>query len=425
MMIDRKMAVAIEQDDRDPLARFRSEFYLPSGQIYLDGNSLGPLSRRSEASTLRVLDAWKVRGIGGWLEGDPPWFTLAEQLGESMASLVGAEADEVIVANSTTINLHQLLATLYRPSQARSKILADSLGFPSDLYAIESHLRLRGLDPSDHLVLVASEDGRTLSEAAIVEAMTDEVALAVLPSVIYRSGQLLDIERLAREGRDRGVLVGFDCSHSVGAVPHRLSEWGVDFAFWCSYKYLNGGPGGVGALYRNRRHFGLAPGLAGWFGSRKDRQFDMSHHFEPSEGAGGLQVGTPPILSMSPLIGALEIVLEAGIEAIRAKSLALTSYLRALVETELAGHGFDFATPLEDHRRGGHLALIHPEARRICRALIQGGVIPDHRPPDIVRMAPVALYTRFEDCREAIERLKSIMEQRTYESLPNERGMIT
>ena len=425
MTIGPGAASASEQDRRDPLARFRPEFFLPPGRIYLDGNSLGPLSRRSEASTLRVLDAWKARGIGGWLDGDPAWFTMAEELGRSMAGLVGAEAEEVVVANSTTINLHQLLATLYRPERDRAKILADSLGFPSDLYAIESHLRLRGLDPSEHLVLVESEDGRTLSESAIIEAMTGEVAAAILPSVVYRSGQLLDLGRIAAEGRARGVLVGFDCSHSVGAVPHRLTAWGVDFAFWCSYKYLNGGPGGVGALYLNRRHFGASPGLAGWFGSRKDRQFAMSHAFEPAEGAGGLQVGTPPILSMAPLIGALEVVAEAGIDAIRQKSLGLTRYLRTLVETELAGHGFGFATPPEDHRRGGHLALTHPEAGRICRALIDRGVIPDHRPPDIVRLAPVALYTRFEDCLEAIGRLKSIMELRSYEAFPRERGMIT
>ena len=407
------------------MARFRAEFYLPPGRIYLDGNSLGPLSKRSEASTLRVLEDWKTRGIGGWLDGEPPWFTLAESLGSAMAGLVGAEPDEVVVANSTTVNLHQLLATLYRPEGPRRKILADSLSFPSDRYAIESHLRLRGLDPSSDLVLVESDDGRTLSEAAIIETMTDEVALAVLPSVVYRSGQLLDMEKIAAEGRARGIVVGFDCSHSVGAVPHALDEWGVDFASWCSYKYLNGGPGAVGALYLNRRHFGASPGLAGWFGSRKDRQFAMSHRFEPAEGAGGLQVGTPPILGMAPLVGALEVVNEAGIDAIRTKSLALTAYLRELVESELAGFGFDFATPIEDLRRGGHLALVHPEAPRICRALIEAGVIPDHRPPDIVRMAPVALYTRFEDCHDAIDRLKVIMERRSYETFPRERGMIT
>ena len=414
-----------ERDRVDPLARFRREFHLPPGQIYLDGNSLGPMSSRSEASTLRVLGDWKGRGIGGWLEGGPAWFTLAESLGAAMAPLVGAEPDEVVVANSTTVNLHQLLATLYRPEAGRATILADALAFPSDIHAIESHLRLRGLDPATHLVLVGSDDGRTLSERAIVEAMTSEVALAVLPSVLYRSGQLLDLATIAAEGRARGVLVGFDLSHSVGAVPHALDDWGVDFAFWCSYKYLNGGPGAVGALYLNRRHFGVAPGLAGWFGSRKDRQFAMAHRFEPAEGAGGLQIGTPPILGMAPLVGALELIREAGIDATRAKSLALTAYLRELVESELARFGFVLATPTEDHRRGGHLALVHPEAARICRALIDAGVVPDHRPPDLVRMAPVALYTRFEDCREAVARLGSIMERRSYENYDGNRGLIT
>ena len=221
------------------------------------------------------------------------------------------------------------------------------------------------------------------------------------------------------------MVVGFDLAHSVGAVPHRLDDWGVDFAFWCSYKYLNGGPGAVGALYLNRRHFGRSPGLAGWFGSRKDRQFAMSHRLEPAEGAGGLQIGTPPILGMAPLVGSLELIGEVGIDAIRARSLTLTAFLRGLVETELEGHGFGFATPIEDHRRGGHLAITHPEASRISRALIEAGVIPDHRPPDIIRLAPVALYTSFEDCREAVARLKAIMDRRSFEAFPEAGGRIT
>ncbi len=412
------------RDDGDELASFRAEFYRAPGRIYLDGNSLGPLSRRSEAATLRVLAAWRERGIGGWLEGEPAWFSLAEELGGRMAGLVGAAPDEVVATGSTTANLHQLLATLFRPTPGRSKILADALAFPSDLYALRSHLRLRGLDPAEHLVLVGSEDGRTLAESAIIGGMTGEIALAVLPSVVYRSGQLLDLERIAREGRGRGVVVGFDGSHSVGSVPHRLDDWGVDFAFWCSYKYLNGGPGAVGALYLNRRHFGAEPGLSGWFGSRKDRQFDMAATFEPAEGAGRLQVGTPHVLSLAPLVGSLEVVAEAGIEAIRRKSLALTAYLRALAEQELASFGFGCVTPVEDHRRGGHLALTHPEAARICKALIADGVIPDHRPPDIVRVAPVALYTSFADCFEAVRRLRSIMEARRHEAYPPGRGLV-
>ncbi len=254
--------------------------------------------------------------------------------------------------------------------------------------------------------------------------MTDRVALAVLPSVVYRSGQLLDLGRIAAEGRARGVVVGFDCSHSVGAVPHRFDDWGADFAFWCSYKYLNGGPGAVGALYLNRRHFGAGPGLAGWFGVRKDRQFDMGPDFEGAEGAGRLQVGTPHVLALAPLLGALEVIEEAGIDAIRRKSLALTGYLRALVDQELGSFGFGCVTPVEDARRGGHLALTHPEAARICKAMIARGVIPDHRPPDIVRVAPVALYTRFADCFEAARRIKAIMEERAYESFPRGRGLV-
>ncbi len=322
-------------DVADPLTRFRGEFFHQPGQIYLDGNSLGLLGKRAEASTLAALDAWKTRGIGGWLEADPPWFSLAETLGEKVAGLVGAAADEVVVTGSTTANLHQLLATFYQPSGTRTKILADSLCFPSDLYAIQSHLRLRGLDWSEHGTLVGSEDGRTLDEGAIEAALTADVALAILPSVVYRSGQLLDMERISRAARERGVVLGWDCSHSVGAIPHRLGAWGADFAFWCSYKYLNGGPGAVGGLFVARRHFGVAPGLAGWFGMRKDRQFDMGPTFEPAEGAGGLQVGTPHILSMAPLLGALAVIEEAGIELIRAKSLALTGFLGELVEAEL------------------------------------------------------------------------------------------
>ena len=279
------------RDHADPLAGYRDEFFLPEGRIYLDGNSLGPISKRSQASTLRALEDWRNLAIGGWLEADPPWFTLAEELGRRMSSLVGATADEVVVTGSTTANLHQLLATFYEPTDKRTKILSDALSFPSDLYALQSHLRLRGLDPAEHLVLVPSEDGRTLSETAIERAMTDELALAILPTVVYRSGQLLDVERLAAAGRAAGLIVGFDASHSVGAVPHRFDAWEVDFAFWCSYKYLNGGPGAAGALYVNRRHWGRAPGLAGWFGGRKDRQFDMSDHLRARRRAGGVAGG--------------------------------------------------------------------------------------------------------------------------------------
>ena len=316
-------------DQADPLARFRAEFHLPPGQIYLDGNSLGPLSRRAEAHLARVLGEWRTLGISGWTAAQPPWFTLSETIAAQLAPLVGATPDTVAVTGSTTGNLHQLLATLFDPAATRKVIVADELNFPSDLHALHSHLRLRGLDPAQHLRLVKSPDGRTLRTADILAALTPDVQLLVLPTVVFTSGQLLDVTALTREAHARGILIGFDCSHSIGAVPHALDGDGVDFAFWCTYKYLNAGPGAVGGLYLNRRHFGRATGLAGWWGVRKDRRFAMSAQHEPAPDASGLHIGTPHLLSLAPLQGSLEIFAEAGgIAPLRAKSLALTAWLR-------------------------------------------------------------------------------------------------
>jgi kynureninase len=411
-------------DAADPLAHLRAHFYLPEGQIYLDGNSLGLLSRESEAATLKVLDQWKRLAVDGWTRAEPPWFSFAEELSRLLAPLVGAAPEEVIAANSTTVNLHQLLATLFQPQGRRTKLLIDSLAFPSDSYAVRSHLRLRGLEPAAHLVVVPSRDGLTLDEDEILAAMTAEVHTAVLPSVVYTSGQLLDMERLAAGARQRGVLLGLDCSHSIGALPHRLSEWGVDFAFWCHYKYLNSGPGGAGGLFLHRRHFGRAPGLAGWWGSDKSRQFDMAPEITPAAGAGALQIGTPSILSLAPLQGALELVTAAGIAEIRQKSLRQTEYLMALADTYLSEHGFTVANPREPERRGGHVALAHPEAARIARALKDAAVVPDYRPPHIVRLAPVAHYTTFAECLEAVQRLRTIIQTRAHERYPPARDLI-
>ncbi|PTM58992.1 kynureninase [Desmospora activa] len=411
-------------DQADVLSRFREEFYLPAGEIYLDGNSLGLLSKRAEKSVWEALSAWRERGIDGWIEGERPWFPFAERLGAMMAPLVGADAEEVMVTGSTTVNLHQMLATFYRPQGARTHILADVLNFPSDIYAIQSQLRLHGLDPAEHLLQVKSEDGHTLDEDAIIAAMSDEVAVVVLSAVLYRSGQLLDMERITQAARERGILIGWDLCHSIGAVPHRLSEWGVDFAFWCNYKYLNSGPGSVGGLFVHKRHHGRLPGLAGWFGSNKEVQFDMDHHFTPASDAGAYQIGTPHLLSAAPVYGSLELFREAGMEQIRRKSLSLTRFLMELVETELAGMGFSIVNPRADNRRGGHVALVHEEAVRIAHALKEAGVIPDFRAPNILRLAPVALYNSYTDVWEAVQRLKRIMVEKEYERFEKKRGVV-
>ncbi|PGY13042.1 kynureninase [Bacillus sp. AFS031507] len=415
---------AKQLDQEDILNRFREEFYIKPNSIYMDGNSLGLLSKRAERTLLESLNDWKEHGIDGWTNGKHPWFFLSEKLGEMMAPLVGGLANEVIVTGSTTVNLHQLVATFYKPEGTRTKILADELTFPSDIYALQSQLRIHGFDPDTHLIRVKSRDGRFLEEEDIIEAMTDEIALIILPTVLYRSGQILDMKRLTAEANKRGILIGFDGCHSIGAIPHSFTEWGVDFAYWCNYKHLNGGPGSVGGLYVNSKHFGTAPGLAGWFGSKKEKQFDMEHALTPADSAGAYQIGTPHVLSLAPLLGALEIFAEAGIENIRAKSLNINQYLMDLINQELHDFGFTIGNPSDDIRRGGHVSLEHEEAARICKALKENGVIPDFRAPNIIRLAPVALYTSYTEVWEVNQILKKIMTEKQYEKFKNEREVV-
>lgn len=415
---------AKQLDQVDPLASFRGEFYLLPDSIYMDGNSLGLLSKRAERSLLNSLADWKKYGIDGWTKGDQPWFFLSEKLAERITPLVGASAEEVIVTGSTTINLHQLVAAFYKPDGTRTKILADELNFPSDIYALKSQLHIHGLDPDEHLICVKSKDGRFIDEEDIIDAMNEDVALIILPTVLYRSGQILDMKRLTAEAHKRTILIGFDACHSIGAIPHSFSEWDVDFAYWCNYKYVNGGPGAVGGLYVNRKHFGTAPGLAGWFGSDKDKQFDLEHTYTPAGNAGAFQIGTPHVLSLSPLIGSLEMFAEAGIENIRDKSLQMTQYLMDLIEFELADMGFVIGNPRDERRRGGHVSLEHKEAARICKSLKENGVIPDFRAPAIIRLAPVALYTTYEEVWKVVQTLKKIMKEKLYEKFSNEREVV-
>ncbi|MDH4195828.1 MAG: kynureninase [Candidatus Aminicenantes bacterium] len=429
-MIDKLRAFrdrARELDREDPLRRFRRRFRIPRGVIYLDGNSLGFLSRDSEAALQKALRSWRDLGIRGWLEADPPWFYMAETLGAMCAGLVGAASDEVVMSGTTTVNIHALGATFYRPAGRRTKIVADELDFPTDIYALKSLIRLRGLDPAEHLILAESRDGRTLDEEAIVKRFDETVAMALLPSVLYRSGQLLDLEFLTSRAHENGVVIGFDCSHSVGAVPHEFDRWDVDFALWCSYKYLNGGPGATAFLYVNRAHFERGPALAGWFGSVKERQFDMSLDFEPARGAGGWQISSPSILSSAPLIGSLAILKEAGIDAIRKKSLQMTRFLMEMADELLAPepYGFSIGTPREETRRGGHVALCHPEGLRVAEALRARGIVPDFRPPDMIRIAPVALYNTHAELWTLVRRLREIIDTKDYGRFPSERKAIS
>ena len=424
------LKLARQLDDSDSLADLRERFYCPEGQIYLDGNSLGLLSRDAERSLLDVLENWKTGGIRGWLEGDTPWFTMAEELAARVAKLVGAEADEVAIANSMTINLHQLLATLYRPQSKRTKVLIDAHSFPTDRYALRSHLKLRGLDPDEHIVIVPAGESRFLDEAVIEEALQNpELQMALFPSVVYTTGQLLDLERICGAARRNGVIIGIDMSHSVGVMPHALDDWGADFAGWGHYKWLNAGPGSVAGLYLNRRHFNetgvVDAGLAGWWSVHKESMFEMSDEFFPGLGASALQIGTPAVLSMAPIDGALLSIEEAGLDRIREKSIAMTQFIIAVADAELRDLGFGIGTPREAERRGGHVSLQHPEAQPISMALRARGVIPDFRKPDVIRFAPSPLYNTFTEIWEAMQILKQIATTRSHEEYKSVSALVT
>ncbi|MCL7748561.1 kynureninase [Halalkalibacter alkaliphilus] len=413
---------AKKKDQEDHLAKYRDEFYI-GDKIYLDGNSLGLLSKRAEHTLMNVFNAWKEFGIDGWMKGDHPWFYMSEQLGEKMAPLVGASPSEVIVTGSTTINIHQLVATFYKPTKTRYKILADDATFPSDIYALKSQIQMKGYEPAEALVRVKSNAG-LLDEKDIIDQMSDDIALIFLPSVLYRSGQILNMEKVTKGAHKRGILIGFDLCHSIGAIPHSLDAWDVDFAVWCNYKHINGGPGAVAGLYVNQKHFGQEPGLAGWFSSRKDVQFDMSHDLEADVNAGAYEIGTPHVLSMAPLLGSLELFNEVGIENIRKKSLELTDYFIELIDLNLKQYDFSIASPLEKDKRGAHILLEHVHAASICKALKSHQIIPDFRAPNFIRLGPVALYNSFYDIWKTVDTLKNIMKTEEYKKFNNTRDII-
>ena len=404
-------------DAEDTLAQFRERFYIPQDTIYVDGNSLGLLSKDSETSLLRVINEWKTLAINGWFIAERPWYYFSEDLGKMIAPLVGAKTNEVVATGTTTVNIHALISSFYVPKGKKTKILADVLNFPTDIYALRSQIELKGLDPQEHLVLAPSSDGRYLDEKIIIDLMTDDIALIFLPSVLFRNGQLLDMSLLTKEAHKRDILIGFDCSHSVGAIPHYFNKWEVDFAVWCSYKYMNSGPGSSAYLYVNEKHFDRKPGLVGWFGNNKDTQFNMSLDFEPSDNAGRWQISSPGIIGAAAMEGAVKIILEAGIEAIREKSLKLTSYLIYLIDEILSKEPYNFiiGSPRDIKRRGGHIALEREEhSFEICEALKSYGVVPDFRPKNIIRIAPSALYNTFHDIWQIVQYLKKIIDRGEY-----------
>ena len=441
--------LAARLDDADPLSSFADRYRIPEDLLYMDGNSLGPASDAALASLDRVVDEWRDLLISGWTAADPPWFEVGARLGDALAPLVGAEPDEVVVGNSITVNIHTLVGTFLDELLAGNgpereeferadgtwapggdpgtdpAVLVNELDFPSDHYAIRAQLRQRGIDPDEKLRVVPSRDGRTIDPRDVEAALEahDDVGIVWMPTALYRSGQLFDIERIAAAAHEAGAYAGFDAAHSAGAVPHEFDAAGVDFAVWCTYKYLNAGPGSIGALFVAERHHGLTPALAGWWGHEKATQFEMNMEYTPADSAGAWQIGTPPLFAAAPLEGSVELLREAGIERLREKSLALTDFLIALVDDRLPE--VSVGTPREHASRGGHVALEHPDAERLSEALRDRGVVVDFRPPNVVRVCPAAPYTAFADVLEVVDEVEAILESNAHDAYATSEGGVT
>jgi len=404
---DASRAAARMRDAESSLTGLRERFTVSEDTVYMDGNSLGVHGQDAAAALERAVDQWKELGIEGWTEAEPPWFEYGERLGDRLADAVGAKPEECVAANSTTVNIHALVGTFLDAADG-TRVVVNELDFPTDHYAIRSQLRARGLDPSEHLVVVESEDGRTIETDAIAAAVDNETAIVFMPSVLYRSGQLLDVEAITRIAHEHDAFAGFDLAHSVGVVDHDLHFDGVDFAVWCSYKYLNAGPGAIGGLYVHERHFDRRPAMAGWWGNADDTQFDLADEFDPARGAAAFQIGTVPVFAAAPLFGALDVTEAAGVGELRDRSAALTRYLVSLVDERLPE--CEVGTPREAERRGGHVAVEHPDAGKLSRALRDRGVVVDFRPPNVVRVAPSPYYVGFEDVWLAVDELRAILD---------------
>ena len=404
-------ACARHLDAEDSLRCFRDRFHLPLGEdgqplIYLAGNSLGLMPKTTRALVEQELDDWARLAVDGHLGARTPWYTYHETLREPMARLVGAQPNEVVCMNSLTVNLHLFMATFYRPDKARFKILMEEPAFPSDTYAIKSQIVHHGFNPAEALVLARPREGegaiRAEDIAVILDAQGVQIALVLFAGVNFFTGQLFHIPELTAVAQKRGCLVGIDLAHAVGNVPLALHDGNVDFAVWCSYKYLNAGPGAVAGAFVHERHATNRdlPRLAGWWGNDPATRFRMQLEpdFMPVPSADSWQVSNPPILSMAPLRASLAIFDEAGgMAALRAKSIRLTGYLQFLLD-HASSKTFDVITPRETSQRGCQLSiLVHDHAKELFGKLEAAGVKCDFREPNVIRAAPTPLYNTFHE----------------------------
>lgn len=411
MVFENTINFAQQLDAADELATFRSKFYIPivNGKecIYFTGNSLGLQPKTTQDYVLNELEDWANYGVEGHFHGRIPWMSYHEIFTDKIARLTGALPQEVVVMNQLTVNLHLLLTSFYRPTKERYKIICEAKAFPSDQYAMETQVRLHGFDPAAAVIEVAPRDGehtlRTEDVIAAIQAHGNSTAVVLFSGVQYYTGQLFDMAAITKAAHAVGAYAGFDLAHAIGNVPLQLHDWHIDFACWCSYKYLNSGPGGVAGAFIHERHVAneALPRLAGWWGQNKANRFKMEKGFDPIHSAEGWQLSNAPVLSMAAHKAAIDMFDEVGMDRLAAKGRLLSSFAFFVLEAvnkNLPEPLINIITPTDATQRGCQLSLlVKNKGKQLFEALKQNGVIADWREPNVIRIAPVPLYNRFEE----------------------------
>jgi len=405
-----ELSFAKEKDNQDPLKLYREKFYLPTfteNVVYFTGNSLGLQPKSVQSYIQEELNAWAKYGVEGHFLAEKPWFEYHEFLTEKAANVVGALPKEVVVTHSLTTNLHLLMVSFYKPEGKRTKILCEAKAFPSDQYALESQVKFHGLDPKTDIVEIAPREGEHLINEediyAKIEELGDELALVMIGGVNYYSGQLFDMKTITEKAHAVGAIAGFDLAHAAGNIHLKLHDWGVDFAAWCTYKYMNSSPGGVSGMFVHERHEYKPelPRFAGWWGYDKETRFLMEPGFNPMKGAEGWQLSNAPVLGMAAHLASLDLFEEVGMESLCAKRDDLTAYLEFIihdVSERNKNATFEIITPKDKTKRGAQLSILaHGQGKALFDAMTEKGVIADWREPNVIRVAPAPFYNSFED----------------------------
>jgi len=411
---------AKELDQLDPLADFRNQFHIPKNQdgteqIYLCGNSLGLQPKKTKEYLQEELNDWANLGVEGHTEAKHPWMPYHEFLTEKMAKIVGAKPTEVVMMNTLSVNLHLMMVSFYRPTTKKYKIVIESDAFPSDKYAVESQLKLHDIDPKDGLILWKPREGEELCRfedlEKIMQEQGDEVALLMIGTTNYYTGQSFPIKKITQLGHQYNCKVGFDLAHGAGNIQPQLHESEADFAVWCSYKYLNSGPGSVGGCFVHEKHANDAnlKRFAGWWGHNKSTRFNMRHEFDPIPGAEGWQLSNPPILSMAAIRASLDIFDDAGFDNIREKAIKLTGFLEYLL-LEIKDERIEMITPTNPQERGSQISIkLKGATKQLFDDLMKAGVISDWREPNVIRLAPISLYNSYQDVYQMVQILKKLL----------------